>query len=325
MVDLPGAQYSSECEIIFMSTAFIFPGQGSQSVGMMAGLTESHPDIQNTFEEASDVLGYNLWELVCDGPKEKLNSTEFTQPAMLVAGVASWRVWQAAGGAAPAIMAGHSLGEYTALVCAGALAFTDAVSLVSDRARYMQAAVPEGQGAMAAVLGLNDDAVRTLCDEQAAGEILQAVNYNAPGQVVVAGSNTAVQRLVENAKQAGAKRALPLPVSVPSHCTLMQPATDNMAERLNTIEISVPAIPVIHNVNVAAAANADEIRDLLARQISEPVRWVETIQQVAENGVDTLVECGPGKVLCGLNKRINRDMKCITLVSQSDLDTALGG
>ena len=307
-----------------MSTAFIFPGQGSQSIGMMAGLSESHPDIQNTFNEASDVLGYDLWDLVSDGPKEKLNSTEFTQPAMLVAGVASWHVWQAAGGSAPAVMAGHSLGEYTALVCAGALAFTDAVSLVADRARFMQQAVPEGQGAMAAVLGLDDEAVRTLCAEQAAGEVLQPVNYNAPGQVVVAGGSAAVQRLVDNAKQAGAKRALPLPVSVPSHCTLMQPATDNMAERLKTVEINIPAIPVIHNVNVAAAVNADEIRDLLARQISEPVRWVETIQHISSDGIDTLVECGPGKVLCGLTKRINRDMKCITLVSQSDIDTALG-
>jgi [acyl-carrier-protein] S-malonyltransferase len=307
-----------------LSTAFIFPGQGSQSVGMMAGLSETHPDIRKTFDEASDALGFNLWELVSDGPKEKLNSTEFTQPAMLVAGVASWRVWQAAGGADPAVMAGHSLGEYTALVCAGALSFTDAVSLVADRARFMQAAVPEGQGAMAAVLGLDDDAVRALCEDQAEGEVLQPVNYNAPGQVVVAGSSSAVQRLVDNAKQAGAKRALPLPVSVPSHCTLMQPATDNMAERLKTVEISVPAIPVIHNVNVAAAANADEIRDLLARQISEPVRWVETIQHIAADGIDSLIECGPGKVLCGLNKRINRDMKCITLVSQSDLETALG-
>lgn len=307
-----------------MGTAFIFPGQGSQSVGMMAGLSEAHPGIRKTFDEASDVLGYNLWELVNDGPKEKLNSTEFTQPAMLVAGVASWRVWQEAGGADPAVMAGHSLGEYTALVCAGALSFTDAVSLVADRARFMQAAVPEGQGAMAAVLGLDDEAVRALCKDQAEGEVLQPVNYNAPGQVVVAGSSTAVQRLVENAKQAGAKRALPLPVSVPSHCTLMQPATDNMAERLKTVEISVPTIPVIHNVNVAAAANADDIRDLLARQISEPVRWVETIQHIAADGNDSLIECGPGKVLCGLNKRINRDMKCITLVSQSDLETALG-
>jgi [acyl-carrier-protein] S-malonyltransferase len=291
---------------------------------MMAGLSETHPGIRKTFDEASDVLGYSLWELVSDGPKEKLNSTEFTQPAMLVAGVASWRVWQVAGGANPVVMAGHSLGEYTALVCAGALSFTDAVSLVADRARFMQAAVPEGQGAMAAVLGLDDDAVRALCEDQAEGEVLQPVNYNAPGQVVVAGSSTAVQRLVDNAKQAGAKRALPLPVSVPSHCALMKPATDNMAERLKTVEISVPDIPVIHNVNVAAAANADEIRDLLARQISEPVRWVETIQQIAADGIDSLIECGPGKVLCGLNKRINRDMKCITLVSQTDLDNALG-
>lgn len=307
-----------------MSTAFIFPGQGSQSVGMMAGLSEPYPDIKNTFDEAGAILGYDLWQLVCDGPKEKLNATEFTQPAMLTAGVASWRIWQSAGGAKPAVMAGHSLGEYTALVCAGAIAFTDAVTLVADRARFMQTAVPEGEGAMAAILGLDDDAVRRLCEENAAGEVLQAVNYNAPGQVVVAGSHAAVQRLVDNAKQAGAKRALPLPVSVPSHCTLMQPASDRMAERLQNVAIRQPDIPVIHNVNVAPADDPAQIRELLARQIAEPVRWVETIQHMAADGVDALVECGPGKVLCGLNKRINRDMNCITLASQSDLDTALG-
>jgi [acyl-carrier-protein] S-malonyltransferase len=291
---------------------------------MMAGLSEPYPGIKNTFDEASAILGYDLWQLVCDGPKEKLNATEFTQPAMLTAGVASWRIWQSAGGPAPTVMAGHSLGEYTALVCAGAIAFSDAVSLVADRARFMQTAVPEGEGAMAAILGLDDDAVRRLCEQNAVGEVLQAVNYNAPGQVVVAGSHAAVQRLCDNAKQAGAKRALPLPVSVPSHCSLMQPASDNMAERLQVVAIRQPDIPVIHNVTVATAKDPAEIRELLARQIAEPVRWVETIQHMAADGVDTLVECGPGKVLCGLNKRINRDMNCITLASQSDLDTALG-
>ena len=308
-----------------MSTAFIFPGQGSQSVGMMAQLAEASSDLRSTFDEASDILGYDLWQLVSDGPADQLNATEYTQPAMLVAGVASWRAWQAAGGSNPAAMAGHSLGEYTALVCAGALSFTDAVSLVRDRALFMQEAVPEGEGAMAAVLGLDDDAVRSLCETNSAGEVLQPVNYNAPGQVVVAGTSSAVSRLVENAKAAGAKRALPLPVSVPSHCALMQPASEKMAARLQSVEISVPGITVMHNVNVERAASADDIRALLARQISEPVRWVETIQSMVAEGVDTLVECGPGKVLCGLTKRIDREINCITLVSQFDLESALGG
>jgi len=308
-----------------MSTAFVFPGQGSQSVGMMNALAETSPIVQETFSEASSVLGYDLWELVVEGPAEKLNSTEFTQPAMLAAGVASWRAWQAAGGTVPAMMAGHSLGEYTALVCAGALNFTDAVALVSDRARFMQEAVPAGEGAMAAVLGLDDDAVRNLCKENAGSEVLQAVNYNAPGQVVVAGSVAAVKRLAENAKAAGAKRALVLPVSVPSHCALMQPATERMAERLNKISIADCAIPVIHNVNVQVADNENEILELLARQISEPVRWVETINTMQNEGVSQLIECGPGKVLCGLTKRINRDIGCIPLISKDSITEALEG
>ena len=306
-----------------MTTAFIFPGQGSQSIGMMNSLAESSTVIQDTFSEASAVLGYDLWALVTEGPAEKLNSTEYTQPAMLTAGVASWRAWLEAGGAAPSVMAGHSLGEYTALVCAGALEFADAVSLVSDRARFMQQAVPEGKGAMAAVLGLDDEDVRNLCQANAAGEVLQAVNYNAPGQVVVAGSATAVGRLLENAKAAGAKRALPLPVSVPSHCALMQPASDRMAERLKEVAISQPRTPVIHNVNVQAASDEDDIRQLLARQISEPVRWVETINSMNEMGVAQLFECGPGKVLCGLIKRINRDIGCIPLITMDSINSAM--
>jgi [acyl-carrier-protein] S-malonyltransferase len=306
-----------------MSTAFIFPGQGSQSIGMMNALAESDTLIQDTFSEASSVLGYDLWELVNDGPVEKLNSTEYTQPAMLTAGVATWRAWLEAGGTAPALMAGHSLGEYTALVCAGVLNFSDAVSLVSDRARFMQQAVPEGEGAMAAILGLDDDEVTTLCQQNAAGEVLQAVNYNAPGQVVVAGSAAAVGRLVENAKAAGAKRALLLPVSVPSHCALMQPASDRMAERLKQVSISQAQIPVIHNVNVQTASDDDELRQLLARQISEPVRWVETINSMNEKGVSQLIECGPGKVLCGLSKRINRDMSCIPLITRDSIVNTL--
>jgi len=306
-----------------MTTAFIFPGQGSQSIGMMNSLAESSTVIQDTFSEASAVLGYDLWALVTEGPAEKLNSTEYTQPAMLTAGVASWRAWLEAGGAAPSVMAGHSLGEYTALVCAGAVEFADAASLVSDRARFMQQAVPEGKGAMAAVLGLDDEDVRNLCQANAAGEVLQAVNYNAPGQVVVAGSATAVGRLLENAKAAGAKRALPLPVSVPSHCALMQPASDRMAERLKEVAISQPQTPVIHNVNVQAASDENDIRQLLARQISEPVRWVETINSMNEMGVAQLFECGPGKVLCGLIKRINRDIGCIPLITMDSINSAM--
>lgn len=306
-----------------MSTAFIFPGQGSQSIGMMNSLAESNPLIQDTFSEASAILGYDLWALVTDGPAERLNSTDITQPAMLTAGVATWRAWQAGGGTNPSMMAGHSLGEYTALVCAGAMNFSDAVSLVADRASFMQAAVPAGEGAMAAILGLDDESVRTLCQDNAAGEVLEAVNYNAPGQVVVAGSTAAVGRLADNAKAAGAKRALILPVSVPSHCALMKPASERMAERLTKVAISACEISVIHNVNVQTASTADEIRDLLARQISEPVRWVETVNSMAQQDVNQLLECGPGKVLCGLTKRINRDISCIPLINNDSIATAL--
>lgn len=308
-----------------MSTAFIFPGQGSQAVGMMNSLAESSPVIKQTFSEASDVLAYDLWSLVVDGPAEKLNSTEYTQPAMLVAGVATWRAWLAAGGSKPEMMAGHSLGEYTALVCAGAIEFSDAVSLVSDRARFMQEAVPAGEGAMAAVLGMDDDAVKKLCLDNAADEVLQPVNYNAPGQVVVAGTSAAVARLVENAKAAGAKRALALPVSVPSHCALMKAASERMAERLASVNINKLETPVLHNVNVQVATDDTEIRSLLARQISEPVRWVETINAMHQTGVTGLLECGPGKVLSGLTRRINRDITCIPLITMESIVNGIEG
>jgi [acyl-carrier-protein] S-malonyltransferase len=306
-----------------MSTAFIFPGQGSQSVGMMDTLATSNEVVRQTFEEAGAALGYDLWKLVTEGPVEKLNSTEHTQPAMLVAGVASWRAYRQAGGQNPALMAGHSLGEYTALVCAGAIEFDEAVSLVADRARFMQEAVPEGDGAMAAILGLDDETVMSLCAESAAGEVIEAVNFNAPGQVVVAGTAAAVNRMAENARTAGAKRALVLPVSVPSHCALMKPASDRMAERLKRATIMAPEIPVIHNVNVETTTVVNTIRDLLARQISEPVRWVETIKRMENEGVTHLVECGPGKVLCGLSKRINRDIGCIPLISKDSITAAM--
>ncbi|GAB4507786.1 MAG: ACP S-malonyltransferase [Sulfuricaulis sp.] len=287
-----------------MTLAFVFPGQGSQSVGMMNALATEFPVVKQTFAEASQALGKDLWQLVEQGPEEKLNQTEITQPAMLAAGVATWRAWLAANGPRPQFMAGHSLGEYSALVCAEALDFSTAMKLVADRARFMQQAVPVGQGAMAAILGMEDDAVRNLCIQAAQGEVLDAVNFNSPGQVVIAGAAAAVARAVEQSKAAGAKRAVLLPVSVPSHCQLMHPAAQQMAERLKQAEIRRPQIPVIHNTHVQPESDPQAIRNELVRQIESPVRWVETIQKMAADGVTRIVECGPGKVLTGLNKRI---------------------
>lgn len=306
-----------------MSLAFVFPGQGSQSVGMLAELAAAHPLVRDTFAEASQALDYDLWQLTQAGPVEELNQTHITQPAMLTAGVAAWRVWQEKNGKAPAVMAGHSLGEYTALVCAGALAFADGVALVAERGRYMQEAVPAGTGAMAAILGLEDAQVVEACASAAQGQVVSAVNFNSPGQVVIAGHAAAVERAMEAAKAMGAKRALPLPVSVPSHCALMQPAAERLAERLAGISVQVPQIPVINNVDVAVAADAAAIRQALARQLHSPVRWVETVQKMAADGVDALVECGPGKVLVGLNKRIAKDMKTFAIVDTASLDEAL--
>src|SRR3569623_59268 len=290
-----------------MPFAFIFPGQGSQSVGMLAALAEAYPEVQATFATASAVLGYDLWTLVQNGPQEELNRTDKTQPAMLAAGVAVWRVWQRRGGAQPAHMAGHSLGEYTALVCAGALALEQAVAAVAERGRYMQEAVPAGQGAMAAILGLDDAAVLAACEAAAQGEVVSAVNFTAPGQVVIAGASAAVARAVELAKQAGAKRAVVLPVSVPSHCSLLRPAAERLAAHLEQLDFRAPAIPVINNVDVAATQAPRAIREALVRQLENPVRWEETIQSLAQCGVRAAVECGPGKVLSGLNKRIARE------------------
>ena len=308
-----------------MSLAFVFPGQGSQAVGMLSGLAESNPLVNETFSEANDALGLDLWNLVQNGPEESLNQTTNTQPAMLAAGVATWRVWRDMGGLIPAVMAGHSLGEYTALVCAGSLAFADAVKLVADRGRFMQDAVPAGKGAMAAIIGLDDDGVRSLCEQNADGEVLSPVNFNSPGQVVIAGSAAAVQRAVDGAKSAGAKRALVLPVSVPSHCQLMHGAAERMAERLAGIEITVPEIPVIHNFNVKVEQSADAIKTALVSQIEQPVRWVETIQKMAADGVDRLVECGPGKVLVGLNKRIDKAMETWAIYDAETMAAALEG
>lgn len=306
-----------------MSLAFVFPGQGSQSVGMLRELALEHPEVSQTFAEASSALGYDLWAIVDQGPEERLGQTEITQPAMLAAGVAVWRAWRAAGGAQPAMMAGHSLGEYSALVCAGAIEFSDAVRLVADRARYMQEAVPAGRGGMAAVLGIADDAVRALCAQAAEGEVLEPVNYNSPGQVVIAGTASAIARAVARAKELGAKRALALPVSVPSHCSLMAPAAARMAERLKTINVRALGVPVIHNVHVRAESDSNAIRDALVRQIAAPVRWVETIEKMVQDGARSFIECGPGKVLAGLNKRINRDVACVCVQDPQSLRAAL--
>jgi len=306
-----------------MSFAFIFPGQGSQSVGMLAELAQSHSIVTDTFSEASAALGYDLWALVQKGPAEELNQTDRTQPAMLTAGVACWRVWQEQGGATPSVMAGHSLGEYTALVCADAMSLTDAVTLVADRGRFMQDAVPAGEGAMAAVLGLDDDAVIAVCSDASDGDVLSAVNFNSPGQVVIAGSAAAVERATVIAKERGAKRALVLPVSVPSHCALMEPAAEKLAERLAGIDVSSPDVPVINNVDVAAPTEPAAIRAALVSQLSNPVRWVETIISMSDDGISTVVECGPGKVLAGLNKRINKQMTAAPLFDDASLAAAL--
>ncbi|MDR3393149.1 MAG: ACP S-malonyltransferase [Sulfuriferula sp.] len=297
-----------------MKFAFLFPGQGSQSIGMMQGL-DMLPIVRDTFVEASAILEQDLWALVTEGPAEQLNLTVNTQPAMLVAGVATYRAWLAQGGRIPDVMAGHSLGEYSALVAAGALTLKDALPLVRLRATAMQSAVAEGVGAMAAILGLDDATVRAVCAEAAQGEVLEAVNFNSPGQVVIAGHKAAVERGMLLAKEKGAKRALPLPVSVPSHCALMRPAAEQLAAALANIAIQVPQVPVLHNADVAAYSNPDQIRDALARQLYSPVRWVETVQTMASDGVTVAAECGPGKVLAGLTKRIDERVAATALVS----------
>lgn len=305
-----------------MKLAFVFPGQGSQSVGMMQGWGD-RAEVRATFTEASDALGQDLWALVNDGPADVLNQTVNTQPAMLAADVAAWRAWQAAGGAAPTLLAGHSLGEYAALVAAGSLAFADAIRLVRFRAEAMQAAVPEGVGAMAAILGLDDDAVRAVCADAAAGEVVEAVNLNSPGQVVIAGNRAAVERAMALAKEKGAKRALPLPVSVPSHSSLMLPAAEKLLAHLQTVAIAAPAIPVLHNTDVQSHAEPEAIRVALARQLHTAVRWVETVQALKTAGIERVIECGPGKVLAGLGKRIDGSLPAVALVDEASLATAL--
>lgn len=303
-----------------MALAFVFPGQGSQSIGMMNGWADLAV-VKATFAEASAVLGQDLWQMVAEGPAELLNATVNTQPLMLTAGVAVWRAWQAQGGAMPAVLAGHSLGEYSALVAAEALSFGDALQLVRLRAEAMQEAVPVGTGAMAAVLGLADAEIIAACAEAAQGDVVSAVNFNSPGQVVIAGSKAAVERACEACKARGAKRAMLLPVSVPSHCALMRPAAEKLKQKLDTIVINSPLIPVLHNADVAAYSDPAQIKDALVRQLCEPVRWVETISKMAADGITVIAECGPGKVLAGLNKRIATEAQQVALVDAAALQT----
>ena len=306
-----------------MTLAMVFPGQGSQSTGMLAALAEQHAEIRATFTEAGDILGYDLWNLVQNGPAARLGETVVTQPAMLTAGVATWRAWRSAGGDSAAAMAGHSLGEYTALVCAGALPFANAVRLVTRRAELMQAAVPAGKGAMAAILGLDDDAVIDACRQAAKGQVVSAVNFNSPGQVVIAGERAAVERAAELAKAAGAKRALLLNVSVPSHCELMRPAAGKLAASLADTPLSTPSIPVIGNADVRPYEDAEQIRVGLAKQLHSPVRWTETVRDLINRGSSSIIECGPGKVLTGLTKRIDRGIPAICIDTRETLTTAL--
>ena len=297
---------------------FFFPGQGSQSVGMMAGFGDN-ATIKNTFQEASDVLSQDFWAMATE-QNELLNQTQHTQPLMLIAGIATYRAYLEVGGLQANIHAGHSLGEYTALVAAGAISFADALPLVKYRAEVMQNAVPEGVGAMAAILGLDDDAVRAVCAEAAQGEVCEAVNYNSAGQVVIAGNSAAVARGMELAKAKGAKRALPLPVSVPSHCALMKPAAEKLADYLKGVQVSTPKIPVMHNADVVAYQEAGQIKDALVRQLYSPVRWVETVQAIHATQISKFAECGPGKVLTGLTKRIVDGASCTALVSPESIN-----
>ncbi|MCI4187014.1 ACP S-malonyltransferase [Dickeya dianthicola] len=303
--------------------AMVFPGQGSQSVGMLAELAEKFPLIKETFDEASSVLGYDLWQLSQQGPAEELNKTWQTQPALLTASVALWRVWRQQGGALPALMSGHSLGEYSALVCAGVLDFKQAVNLVELRGKLMQEAVPEGTGAMYAIIGLDNDATAAACAEAAQGQVVSPVNFNSPGQVVIAGNKEAVERAGVACKAAGAKRALPLPVSVPSHCALMEPAARKLADALEVITFNAPDVPVVNNVDVRAESAPQAIRSALVRQLHNPVRWTECVEYMAAQGVVTLVEVGPGKVLTGLTKRIVDSLTATAINDPASLSAAL--
>ncbi|MEN4221557.1 ACP S-malonyltransferase [Serratia marcescens] len=303
--------------------AFVFPGQGSQTVGMLAELAAKFPIVEETFGEASSALGYDLWQLVQQGPAEELNKTWQTQPALLAASVAIFRVWQQQGGKAPALMAGHSLGEYSALVCAGVLDFKAAIRLVELRGKLMQEAVPEGTGAMYAIIGLDNDAIAKACEESAQGQVVSPVNFNSPGQVVIAGNKEAVERAGVACKAAGAKRALPLPVSVPSHCALMKPAADKLAVALQDITFNAPQVPVVNNVDVRTENDPEAIRSALVRQLYSPVRWTESVEFIAAQGVTSLLEVGPGKVLTGLTKRIVDTLTAAAVNDTASLSAAL--
>ncbi|GAB6140221.1 ACP S-malonyltransferase [Methylosoma difficile] len=303
--------------------AFVFPGQGSQSVGMLTELADSYPEVKQTFARASDVLGKDLWAIL-NGNPEELNQTYNTQPIMLAAGVSVWEIWCKLSEVRPAWMAGHSLGEYTALVCSGALAFEDAISLVSTRGHLMQEAVPQGQGAMAAIIGLSDEDVIKVCQESAEGEIVSAVNFNSVGQVVIAGNTAAVQRAMQAAKAAGAKLTVPIPVSVPSHCSLMKPAADKLEQYLQSTNVNTPEITLIHNADITSHHSPVAIRTALKEQLYLPVRWVETISYLHAQGVSRFIECGPGKVLSGLNKRIAKTAEHLTMYDPETIMNAAG-
>jgi len=312
-----------------MSVAFIFPGQGSQSIGMLSSIMDENPEYGEiakvTYHLASEQLGFDLWDIVKHGPAEELNKTENTQPALLAAEVALWRIWNEQNGAMPVVMAGHSLGEYSALVCAEVLDFEEAISLVHHRGLYMQSAVAEGEGAMAAILGMADEDVVTVCEKtsEETGLVVAAVNYNSPGQVVIAGNIMAVEKAIENAKGSGAKKAIKLPVSVPSHCSLMLPAAEKLAKKIQLMEFKKPTIPVINNVHVTIESDETIIAEALVKQLSKPVRWVETIQKMKSEGIESIVECGPGKVLTGLNKRIDRELKTYPIFDVASIDKTL--
>ena len=301
-------------------TAIIFPGQGSQSVGMLSDLNAEHPDVATTFNEASEALGYDLWEVCASGPEDRLNQTETTQPAMLAADIATWRVWCKLDGPLPDFFAGHSLGEYAALVAAEAIDFNDAILLVAMRGKLMQQATPQGTGAMAAILGLDDALVKQACQQASAEQLVSCANFNAPGQVVIAGRAEAVERACEAAKQAGARRAILLPVSVPSHCDLMKPAAEALQPALLSAEFRSPKVPVLQNIDAGFRTQPEEIRAALAAQLWQPVQWTQTVQQLASMEVSHLAECGPGKVLTGLNRRITRELNCAAL---TDLEAIL--
>jgi len=306
-----------------MAIAVVFPGQGSQSVGMLSRLLDEEPAAAAALAEADEALDFGLGALLREGPAELLDRTDLTQPAMLAAGVAAWRAWQARGGPMPVAMAGHSLGEYTALVCAGALGFGDALRVVRARGEWMQQAVPEGEGAVAAILGLDDEAVASACRAAAAEGVVEAVNFNAPGQVVIAGHKAAVERAIEAARATGARRALPLPVSVPVHCALMEPVAAKLAEALAGVALRAPEVPVFHNIDAMPRQAPDAIREALAQQVCRPVRWVECVRAMQRMGVDMLVEPGPGRVLSGLAKRIDRGLRALPVDDPDTLETAL--